>query len=101
LRSLTLGSGLFRMLLRQVMADDAAADRASHSVMAGIVPSNAPYNSALQATCGVGCAHRCEDKRRGNQAQFVCSVHFVTRGNKADGYRLGGDFPDFNRRCLN
>jgi len=96
--SLALGSRLFRMLLRQVMADDAAAERASHSVMAGIVPSDAPYNSALQTTCGVGCPHRCEYKRRGNQAEFVCSVHFVTQGSEADASRLGGDFPDFNGR---
>jgi hypothetical protein len=72
------------MLLRQVMADHAAADRANQSVMAGIVPGDAAYNRALQTTSGVRCPHGRQYERRTNDAEFVCSLHVVTSSGEVD-----------------
>lgn len=63
-------SGLLRMLLGDVAADDAAAHRANYRVMPGIVAGDAAHHRAFQTPGGVRGANGCQRQRDAQQDSF-------------------------------
>ena len=56
---------LLRLLLRQVVADDASAYGAYHRMVPRVVPGYTADDSPFQTTCRIGGAGRSEREQRG------------------------------------
>lgn len=68
-----LRGAFFGLLLRHVMADDAAADRAHDCMVARVVASHAAHDRALHATRGV-CAAGCRQTESGGSNEKTHAV---------------------------
>lgn len=76
-RIMLRGSPFFGLLLRQVMADDAAADRAHDGMVARVVTGYTAHDCAFYAAGGVCAAGRRQTEGGGSneQTDFLMVFH--------------------------
>jgi hypothetical protein len=73
---ITLRGAFFGLLLCHVMADDTAANRAHHGVVARVVASHAAHDRALHAARGVSAAGSYQSERGGGNGKTQAVIQF-------------------------
>lgn len=87
---LMLCGPLLRMLLRNVVADYATANRANNGMMARVVTCHAAHHGALQAAGGIG-GSGCRESQCGSRSKHGNSVFKVHDLRSCD---FGAPLPD-------